>query len=76
MRDHPYMRPADYDDIDESTIEVHEGHAVTIVLSVPLQHDDFAALSDVAERDGKTVLDAAQDAVRAYVAAATRRVAS
>jgi hypothetical protein len=76
MRDHVDMRAEDYDDIDETTLEVHEGHPVTMILSVPLDHDEFTALSDIAEREGKTVIDAAKDAVRAYAVARTGRAAS
>jgi len=70
------MRAEDYDDFDPSQIEFHEGHPVTMILSVPLGHEDFTALSDIADRDGKTVIDAAKDAVRAYTAARMRRAAS
>jgi hypothetical protein len=75
------MRAEDYDDIDESTLEVHEGHPVQMILEVPLDDADFGALSDIAEREGKTIIDAAQDAVHAYVTAqpahaAPRRAAS
>jgi hypothetical protein len=69
------LRPEDYDEIDESTVEVDEGHPVTMILSVPVESVDFHALSDIAEREGRTVVDAAQDAVHAYVAARTRRAA-
>jgi hypothetical protein len=76
MRDHAHMRAEDYDDFDETQIEFHEGHPVTMILSVPLGHEDFTALSDIAERDGKTVIDAAKDAVHAYAATRLRRAAS
>jgi len=78
MRDHAVMRmedlrPEDFDDIDESTIEYHDarpvrGDQVTTILSVPLTHDEANALDDVADLDGKTIIQAAQDAVRAYTA--------
>jgi hypothetical protein len=76
MRDHAYMRAEDYDGFDESQVEFHEGHPVTMILSVPLCHEDFTALSDIAERDGKTVIDAAKDAVHIYAVARLRRAAS
>jgi hypothetical protein len=92
MRDHAVMRiedlrAEDFDDIDESTLEYHEarsvrGNQVTTILSVPLTRDEANALDDVADLDGKTIIQAAQDAVRAYTAeraqqpAAPRRRAS
>lgn len=78
MSDHAVMRiedlrAEDYDDIDESTLEYHDarpvrGDQVTTILSVPLTHDEANALDDVADLDGKTIIQAAQDAVRAYTA--------
>lgn len=78
MRDHAVMRmedlrAEDFDDIDESTLEYHDarpvrGDEVTTILSVPLTHDEANALDDVADLDGKTIIEAAQDAVRAYTA--------
>jgi len=77
MREHVLlMRAEDYDDFDESQVEFHEGHAVTMALTVPVDSPDFELLSDIAKRDGKTIIDAAQDAVHAYVIARTRRAAS
>jgi hypothetical protein len=79
MRDHPLMRledlrPEDFDDIDESTIEVHEarpvrGDQVTTILSVPLTRDQGRALDTIADLDDKTIFEAARDAIDAYVAA-------
>lgn len=78
MRDHAVMRmedlqAEDFDDIDESTLEYHDarpvrGDQVTTILSVPLTHDEANSLDDVADLDGKTIIEAAQDAVRAYTA--------
>jgi hypothetical protein len=76
MRDHVFMRAEDYDDIDESTIEVHEGHPVQMVLEVPVDDENFGALSDIAAREGKTIIDAAQDAIHAYVTAQPAQAAS
>ncbi len=76
MRDHVFMRPEDYDDIDESKVEVHEGHPVTVVVSVPLDTADYQVLSGAAERQGKTIVDIAQDAMHAHALALTRRAAS
>jgi hypothetical protein len=80
MRDHALMpkqglRPEDFDYIDESDfIQVNEarpvrGDQVTTILSVPLTRDQANALDDVADLDGKTILDAARDAIDAYIAA-------
>jgi hypothetical protein len=79
MRDHALMpkqglRPEDFDYIDESDlIQVNEarpvrGDQVTTILSVPLTHDQANALDDVADLDGKTIFDAARDAIDAYIA--------
>jgi hypothetical protein len=85
MRDHAVMRmedlrAEDYDDIDESTLEYHDarpvrGDQVTTILSVPLTHDEANGLDDVADLDGKTIIQAAQDAVRAYTAERLQRSA-
>jgi len=67
------LRPEDFDDIDESTVEYHEarpvrGDQVTTILSVPLTRDQANALDDVADLDGKTIFEAARDAIDAYTA--------
>jgi hypothetical protein len=79
MREHAVMRledlrPEDFDDIDESTIEYHDarpvrGDQVTVKLLVPLTHDDFVALSAIEKRTGRSIIDVAQEAVHEYVAA-------
>ena len=78
MRDHVAMRPEDYDDIDESTIEYHEGHPGQIILSVPLEDGDLTLLCDIGEREGKTSIDVAREAIHAFVVAQgqSRRLAS
>jgi hypothetical protein len=92
MRDHAVMRmedlrPEDFDDFDPSQAEYHDarsvrGDQVTSILSVPLTHDAFVALGAIAERDDKTIIEAARDAVDAYTVARSqhptppRRVAS
>jgi hypothetical protein len=86
MRDHAVMRmedlrPEDFDDIDESTIEYHDarpvrGDQVTAILSVPLTHDEANALDHVADLDGKTIIQAAQDAVCAYIDARAQQPAA
>jgi hypothetical protein len=86
MRDHAVMRmedlrPEDFDDIDESTIEYHDarpvrGDQVTAILSMPLTHDEANALDDVADLDGRTIIQAAQDAVRAYIDARAQQPAA
>jgi hypothetical protein len=74
------LRPEDFDDIDEGTLEYHDarpvrGDQVTTILSVPLTRDEANALDDVADLDGKTIIQAAQDAVRAYTAERLQRPA-
>jgi hypothetical protein len=69
------LRPEDFDDIDESTIEYHEarpvrGDQVTTKLLVPLTHDEFLALDALAsEREDNSIIAAARDAIREYTAA-------
>ncbi|HEX4807141.1 MAG TPA: hypothetical protein VFU94_14675 [Conexibacter sp.] len=68
------LRPEDFDDIDESTVEYHDarhvtGDTVTTQLVVPLTRDQARALDAIADLDGKTIFEAARDAVDAYAAA-------
>ena len=81
------LRPEDFDEVDESDIiEVNEarsrrGDEVTVKLLVPLTHDEFVALDALASRrDDNSIIAAARDAIREYVAAhaqpAPRRRAS
>lgn len=76
MRHDVPVTPEDYDDIDESTIEVHEGHPVKVILSVPIEDEDLDALSDIGDREGKTIIEVAKDAMHAYAVAQSRRLAS
>jgi hypothetical protein len=68
------LGPEDFDDVDESDImEVNEarpvrGDEVSVILSVPLTHDDFVALSAIAHHRDDSIIAAARDAVREYVA--------
>lgn len=69
------LRPEDFDDIDESTIEYHDarpvrGDQVTTKLLVPLTHDEFLALDAIAgQREDDSIIAAARDAIREYIAA-------
>jgi precorrin-6B methylase 2 len=78
MRDHVGMRAEDYDDIDESTIEVHEGHPVKVIFSIELEDGDHELLCDIGKREGKTSIDVAREAIHAYAVAhsRSRRLAS
>jgi hypothetical protein len=80
MSHHAVMRmedlgPEDFDDIDESTIEYHDarpvvGDEVSVQLMVPLTHDEFVAFDALAsKRDDNSIIAAARDAIREYVAA-------
>lgn len=80
MSHHAVMRmedlgPEDFDDIDESTLEYHDarpvvGDEVSVQLMVPLTHDEFVALSAIAHRrPDDSIIAAARDAIREYVAA-------
>jgi len=69
------LRAEDFDDIDESTLEYHDarpvrGDEVSAKVLVPLTHDEFVALSAIAHRrDDDSLIGAARDAIREYVAA-------
>jgi len=80
MSHHGLMRmedlgPEDFDDIDESTLEYHDarpvrGDEVSVKLLVPLTHDEFVAFDEIASRrDDNSMIAAARDAIREYVAA-------
>jgi len=76
------LRPEDFDEVDESDIlEVNEarpvrGDQVTTKLLVPLTHDEFLALDALAtKRDDNSIIAAARDAIREYVAAHERPAA-
>jgi hypothetical protein len=85
MRDHAVMRmkdlrPEDFDDFDPSEAEYHDarpvrGDQVTTILSLPLTRDQARALDTVADLDGKTIFEAARDAVDTYTAARLQRSA-
>ena len=49
------------------------GDTVTTILSVPLTRDQARALDTVADLDGKTIFEAARDAVDAYTATRLRQ---
>jgi len=77
------LRPEDFDEVDENDIlEVNEarpvrGDQVTAKLLVPLTHDEFVALSKIAHRSPEdSIIAAARDAIRQYVAAHAERPAS
>lgn len=69
------LRPEDFDDVDESTLEYHDarpvrGDEVSVKLLVPLTHDEFVALDAIASRrEDNSIIAAARDAIREYVAA-------
>jgi hypothetical protein len=56
MRDHAVMRMEAW------------GLTISTILSVPLTHDQANALDAIADLDGKTIFEAARDAVDAYTA--------
>jgi hypothetical protein len=78
MRDHAVvrmedLRPEDFDDFDPAEAEYHDarpvtGDTVTTKLVVPLTRDQARALDTIADLDGKTIFEAARDAVDAYAA--------
>jgi hypothetical protein len=72
------LQPEDFDGVDESTLEYHDarpvtGDTVTTILSLPLTRDQARSLDTVADLDGKTIFEAARDAVDAYTAARLRQ---
>lgn len=88
MSHHGLMRmedlgPEDFDDVDESDIlEVNEarpvrGDEVSVKLLVPLTHDEFVALDAItSRRDDNSIIAAARDAIREYVAAHAQQPAA
>ena len=73
------LRPEDFDDVDENDIiQVNEarpvsGDEVTAKVLIPLTHDEFVALSAIAHRrDDDSLIAAARDAIREYVATHTQ----
>lgn len=71
------LKPEDFDDFDPAEAEYHDarpvtGDTVTTVLSVRLTRDQARALDTIAGLDGKTIFEAARDAVDAYTAARLR----
>ena len=81
MSHHAVMRmedlhPEDFDDVDESDIiQVNEsrpvrGDQVTAKLLIPITRDDMVALTAIAHRrTDDSIIAAARDAIREYVAA-------
>jgi hypothetical protein len=77
------LNPEDFDYIDESDfIQANEarpvrGDEVSAKLLVPLTHDEFVALSKIAHRSPEdSIIAAARDAIREYVAAHAERPAA
>ncbi|MGN6190394.1 MAG: hypothetical protein ACTHOE_16000 [Conexibacter sp.] len=77
------LRPEDFDEVDENDIlEVNEarpvrGDEVSVKLLVPLTHDEFVAFDALASRrDDNSIIAAARDAIREYVAAHAERPAA
>lgn len=76
------LRPEDFDDIDESTLEYHDarpvrGDQVTTKLLVPLTHDEFVALDAITtRREDNSIIAAARDAIRAYIDAHAQQPAA
>ena len=69
------MRAEDYDAIDESAVEVHEGHPVDIIVSVPLTAEESRLLHELAERESSEGVETIRAAVRHYAADSPRRAA-
>lgn len=69
------LRPEDFDDFDPDQAEYHDarpvrGDEVSVKLLVPLTHDEFVAFDAIASRrEDNSMIAAARDAIREYVAA-------
>lgn len=69
------LLPEDFDDFDPDQAEYHDarpvrGDEVSVKLLVPLTHDEFVALDRIASRrEDNSIIAAARDALREYVAA-------
>ena len=65
---------ADFDPIDEQTLEVHEGHPVKLVVSVELDREDSQLVVELAQAEGTDPPGALRTALRSYAAARSQRV--
>lgn len=75
MGHHGHMRAEDLDPIDERTIEVHEGHPVEVVLSLRLNSEESALLTEIAQQEGTDAAETMRLALRHYAASRTQRAA-
>lgn len=67
------VKGEDLDPIDEETVEVHEGHPVDVVLSVRLSPEESRLVSELAERDGASLVETVRAALRHYAANRSER---
>ena len=58
----------DLDPVDPQSVEVHEGHAVDLIVSVRLTPDDSRLLADLEEREGSDAVAILRAALREYAA--------
>lgn len=60
------VKAEDLGPINEDAVEVHQGHAVDVVVSVRLSAEESRLLSELAERDGSDAVEALRAALRHY----------
>lgn len=70
------VRAEDLDTLDETDLEVHEGHPVDLIVSVRLTRDESLRLTELAEREGKDVVDIMRAALDEYVSGRSQRAAN
>lgn len=63
------------DTLDETDLEVHEGHSVDLIVSVRLTRDESLRLTELAEREGKDAVDIMRAALDEYVSGRSQRAA-
>lgn len=68
MSHHGDMRPEDYDDIDESEIQVHEGNPIDIIVSIRLAPDEVRLLHDLEAREGTDAIGVLRAPLHEYAA--------
>lgn len=67
------VRAEDFDPIDEQRVEVHDGHAVEMIVSVRLDPAESRLLTELAEAEGADLPDTMRAAIHHYAAASSQR---
>lgn len=65
---------ADFDAIDEQTLEAHDGHPVKLTVTVALDDEESQLVAELAQAEGTDPPGALRAALRHYAAARSQRV--